>query len=49
MRLIVNIAGDSAGTLNFWDKEKIQLLDNKLESMISRDENPYSFVENILS
>jgi hypothetical protein len=35
--------------VNFWDKEKIQLLDNKLESMISRDENPYSFVQSILS
>jgi LAO/AO transport system kinase len=35
--------------VNFWDKEKTQLLTNRLESMIDRDENPYSFVKSLLS
>ncbi len=34
--------------VNFWDSDKKELLSNKLESMMKRDENPYSFVQGLL-
>ncbi len=34
--------------VNFWDSGKKDLLSSKLESMMQKDENPYSFVQELL-